>query len=170
MVMMKQEVIQKALDLNNDMNEVKRELKRVASIKSRLKRQRGKSTFEQEMNEVVLYEELLKEVRSHLNGGGQKSVPQYTEEDVKELSYDETIRAIKSIQSKKSLTKWLTTTEGDNDEYRNACRIEQMLREHKETLQPSGSTSVVKEKLQDILDNQETLSKEEILQMLQELI
>lgn len=167
---MKQEVIQKALDLNNDMNEVKRELKRVASIKSRLKRQRGKSTFEQEMNEVVLYEELLKEVRSHLNGGGQKSVPQYTEEDVKELSYDETIRAIKSIQSKKSLTKWLTTTEGDNDEYRNACRIEQMLREHKETLQPSGSTSVVKEKLQDILDNQETLSKEEIIQMLQELV
>ena len=159
----------KAQELNNDMNEVKRELKRIASVKSRLKRQRGKSTYEVEMNEVLQYEELLKEVRTLLCGG-QKTVPQYTIEDVQSLSYDETIRAIKSIQSKKSLTKWLTPIEGDNDEYRNACRIEQMLRDHKETLQPSGSNSVIKDKLQNILDNQETLSKDDILSMIQELL
>lgn len=159
----------KAQELNNDMNEVKRELKRIASVKSRLKRQRGKSTYEVEMNEVLQYEELLKEVRNLLCGG-QKSVPQYTMEDIQVLSYDETIRAIKSIQSKKSLTKWLTPIEGDNDEYRNACRIEQMLREHKDTLQPSGGSTVLKEKLQSILDNQETLSKEDILQIISELV
>ena len=159
----------KAQELNNDMSEVKRELKRIASVKSRLKRQRGKSTYEVEMNEVLQYEELLKEVRNLLSGG-QKSVPQYTIEDVQSLSYDETIRAIKSIQSKKSLTKWLTPTEGDNDEYRNACRVEQMLRDHKETLQPSGTNTIIKDKLQSILDSQETLSKEDILRMIQDIL
>lgn len=160
----------KAQELNNDMNEVKRELKRVASIKSRLKRQRGKSTFEQEMNEVVQYEELLKEVRSHLNNGSSKSVPQYTEEDIQVLSYDETIRAIKSIQSKKSLSKWLTPIEGDNDEYRNACRVEELLRVHKETLQPSGSNSVSKNDLQSIVDMSDELSKDELIEMLKNLL
>lgn len=160
----------KAQELNNDMNEVKRELKRIASIKSRLKRQQGKSTFEQEMNEVLQYEELLKEVRSHLNNGSSKSVPQYTEEDVQVLSYDETIRAIKSIQSKKSLSKWLTPIEGDNDEYRNACRVESLLRDHKETLQPSGGNSVSKSDLQSIIDMSEGLSKDEIVEMLKNLL
>lgn len=159
----------KAQELNNDMNEVKRELKRVASIKSRLKRQQGKATFEQEMNEVLQYEELLKDVRLYLNGSN-KSVPQYTEEDIQVLSYDETIRAIKSIQSKKSLSKWLTPIEGDNDEYRNACRVEELLRAHKETLQPSGSNSVSRNDLQTIVDMSEELSKEEIVEMLKNLL
>lgn len=158
----------KAQELNNDMNEVKRELKRIASVKSRLKKQRGKYTYEVEMNEVVQYEELLKDVRALLCGG-QKSVPQYTIEDVQSLSYDETIRAIKSIQSKKSLTKWLTPIEGDNDEYRNACRVEQLLRDHKETLQPSGGDHI-KSKLKEVLDNKDNLSKDDILQILQELV
>lgn len=160
----------KAQELNNDMNEVKRELKRVASIKSRLKRQRGKSTFEQEMNEVLQYEELLKEVRSHLSNGSSKSVPQYTEEDIQVLSYDETIRAIKSIQSKKSLSKWLTPIEGDNDEYRNACRVEELLRAHKETLQPNDINSVSKTDIQSIIDSSSELSKDEIIEMLRNLI
>lgn len=160
----------KAQELNNDMNEVKRELKRVASIKSRLKRQQGKLTFEQEMNEVLQYEELLKEVRSHLNNGSNKSVPQYTEEDIQVLSYDETIRAIKSIQSKKSLSKWLTPIEGDNDEYRNACRVEELLRAHKETLQPSSINSVSKNDIQSIVDMSEELSKDELIEMLKNLL
>lgn len=160
----------KAQELNNDINEVKRELKRVASVKSRLKRQQGKSTYEKEMHEVLQYEELLKEVRSHLSNGGCKSVPQYTEEDVQALSYDETIRAIKSIQSKKSLSKWLTSVEGDNDEYRNACRVEGLLRAHKEMLQPSSVNSVSKKDLQSIVDMSEELSKDEIIEMLKNLL
>lgn len=160
----------KAQELNNDMNEVKRELKRIASIKSRLKKQRGKASYEEEMNNALQYEELLKEVRALLSGNTQKSVPQYTLEDVQALSYDETIRAIKSIQSKKSLTKWLTPIEGDNDEYRNACRVEEMLRAHKEILQPSTMGAIHKSDLQSIIDNSETLSKEEIVEMLKSLI
>lgn len=158
----------KAVELNNDMNEVKRELKRIASIKSRLKKQRGKSSYEEEMNKALQYEELLKEVRTLLSGNTQKSVPQYTLEDVQELSYDETIRAIKSIQSKKSLTKWLTSVEGDNDEYRNACRVEEMLRAHKEILLPDNKLS--KATVQSIVDMSETLSKDEIVEMLKGLL
>jgi hypothetical protein len=45
----------KAVELNNDMNEVKRELKRIASIKSRLKKQRGKASYEEEMNNALQY-------------------------------------------------------------------------------------------------------------------
>lgn len=157
----------KAQELNNNIDEVKRELKRIASVKSRLKKQKGKATYESEMSKAIEQENLLKEVREHLSGTS-KAVPQYTMEDVQSLSYDETIRAIKSIQSKKSLTKWLTPTEGDNDEYRNACNVEQMLRAHKETLQPSNTS--VREKLQGIVDNQEELTKEDIIRMLQELI
>lgn len=160
----------KAQELNNDMNEVKRELKRVASIKSRLKRQCGKSTYESEMKEVLQLEELLKEVRSHLMGSTTKSVPQYTLEDVQDLSYDETVRAIKSIQSKKSLTKWLTTVEGDNDEYRNACRVEEMLKAHKELLQPSTGGVVSKSVIQSIVDDSDELSKEELIEMLRNLL
>lgn len=160
----------KAVELNNDINEVKRELKRIASIKSRLKKQRGKASYEEEMNKALQYEELLKEVRSLLSGSAQKYVPQYTLEDVQELSYDETIRAIKSIQSKKSLTKWLTSVEGDNDEYRNACRVEEMLRAHKEILQPSTIGAISKSDIQSVIDNSESLSKEEIVEMLKSLL
>lgn len=160
----------KAQELNNDMNEVKRELKRVASIKSRLKKQRGKASYEQEMQEVLQYEELLKDVRSHIAGDTVKAVPQYTLEDVQELSYDETIRAIKSIQSKKSLSKWLTDVAGDNDEYRNACRVEELLRAHKEMLQPEGSNVVRKSVLQTLVDESDALTKEELVAKLAELL
>lgn len=160
----------KAQELNNDMNEVKRELKRVASIKSRLKKQRGKATYEQEMQEVLQYEELLKDVRSHIAGDTVKAVPQYTLEDVQELSYDETVRAIKSIQSKKSLTKWLTDVAGDNDEYRNACRVEELLRAHKEMLQPEGSSVVRKSAIQALVDESDALTKEELVAKLVQLL
>lgn len=158
----------KAMELNNDMEQVKKELKRVASIKCRLKKQRGKSTYEKEMGEAIEYENLLKEVRTLLSGE-TKSVPQYTKEDIEALSYDETIRAIKSIQSKKSLSKWLTEVEGDNDEYRNACKVEQMLREHKETLQPT-TVGLSKASLKEILDRSEQLTKEELLAELHSLL
>ncbi|WP_226164237.1 hypothetical protein, partial [Hymenobacter terricola] len=99
-----------------------------------------------------------------------KAVPQYTLEDVQELSYDETVRAIKSIQSKKSLTKWLTDVAGDNDEYRNACRVEELLRAHKEMLQPEGSNVVRKSVIQALVDDSEGMTKEELVAKLVELL
>ena len=45
----------------NDVEAIKKELKRVQSIKCRLKKQRGKKTFEEEMTEVIKYQQILKD-------------------------------------------------------------------------------------------------------------
>lgn len=160
----------KAQELNNDMNEVKRELKRIASVKSRLKKQRGKASYEVEMNEVLQYEELMKNVRNYIAGSVTKAVPQYELEDVQGLSYEETIRAMKSIQSKKSLSKWLTDVAGDNDEYRNACRVEEMLKAHKDMLRPESSSVIRRSVLQEVVDRSEHMTKSELLEALRELL
>ena len=158
----------KALEFDNDIERVKKELKRIASIKCRLKKQKGKTSYEEDMKETIEYENLIKDVRDYLCSK-TKSVPQFTEEDVSSLSYDETIRAIKSIQSKKSLSKWLTSVEGNNDEYRNACRVEQLLKEHKETLQPTIG-GISRTDIESIIEMSDSLSKDEIVEMLRALV
>lgn len=157
---------------NDNMEELTKELKRVQSIKCRLKKQKGKATYEEEMTEVVKYEQVLKEARQLLDPK-EKPVTQYEKEDVEQLDYDETIKAIKSIQSKKTLTKWLTTVEGDNDEYRNALRIEKMLLEHKNNIKPVDEGHVRKSDVQTIIDTLEgagELSKEKVIELLKNLV
>lgn len=157
---------------NNDLAAVAKELKRVQSIKCRLKKQKGKKTYEEEMTEVVKYEQVLKEVRQLLNPK-EKPVTQYTQEDVDKLDYDETVKAIRSIQSKKTLTRWLTDVEGDNDEYRKACEIERMLIERREKIKPVDNEYIRKTDLQTIIDTIESsgnLSQERIVEMLKNLM
>lgn len=161
-----------ATSLNNDLVKVSMELKRIQSIKCRLKKQSGKSTYESEMKKVLEEEEVLKQVRQLLSPK-DKSVTQYEQEDVDRLDYDETIRAIKSIQSKKTLTKWLTTTEGDNDEYREACRIEKMLLEHKENIKPIDETTIRKTSLVTIIETIEStqdITRERVIELLKGLL
>jgi uncharacterized protein with von Willebrand factor type A (vWA) domain len=151
---------------------VAKELKRVQSAKCRLKKQKGKASYEQEMQEILKEEQLLKEVRQLLNPK-EKPVTQYTQEDVDQLDYDETVKAIRSIQSKKTLTRWLTTVEGDNDEFRNAVRIEKMLLERREKIRPVDNEHVRKTDIQTIIDTIEesgNLSQEKILELLKNLI
>lgn len=161
-----------ANELNNDLETVARELKRIQSIKCRLKKQKGRSTYEAEMRKVLEEEQILKEVRSLLDPK-EKPVTRFDQSDIELLDYDETIKAIKSIQSKKTLTKWLTTVEGDNDEYREACRIEQMLLEHKAQIRPIDETVVRKSDLMTIIETIEDnhdLSQERIVELLKSLI
>ena len=91
------EIEKMAEKFNNDLEAVAKELKRVQSLKCRLKKQKGKKTYEEEMTEVVKYEQVLKEVRQLLDPK-EKPVTMYTQEDVDQLDYDETIKAIRSIQ------------------------------------------------------------------------
>ena len=165
-------VEQKANELNNDLLEVSKELKRIQSIKCRLKKQKGRSNYEQQMVEVLKEEQLLKEVRQLLDPK-EKPVTMYSQEDIDQLDYDETIKAIRSIQSKKTLTRWLTTEDGNNDEYRNACRIEEMLKERRNKIQPVDNEYVRKTDLQTIIDtieSNENLSQERIVELLRNLI
>ena len=156
----------------NNVELIAKELKRVQSLKCRLKKQKGKKTYEEEMTEVVKYEQVLKEARQLLNPK-EKPVTMYTQEDVDKLDYDETIRAIRSIQSKKTLTKWLTDVEGDNDEYRKACEIEKMLIERRESIKPVDNDYIRKTDLQTIIDTIESsgnLSQEKIVELLKSLM
>lgn len=166
------EIEKVAEKFDNDLEAVAKELKRVQSVKCRLKKQKGKKTYEEEMTEVVKYEQVLKEVRQLLNPK-EKPVTMYTQEDVDQLDYDETIKAIRSIQSKKTLTKWLTDVEGDNDEYRNACKIEAMLIERRNKIKPVDNEYVRKTDVQTIIDTIESsgnLSQERIVEMLKNLM
>lgn len=148
--------------------QIKKELKRLASVKCRLNKQRGKSTYEVEMQKVLEQEAHLKELRDSIDGTSKRTVTQYTREDIEQLSYEEVNRAIKSIQSKKSNTKWLTPVEGDNDEYRAACKIERMLKERRAELAPTEVT--LKMDLRNILDQSEGLTKEELIEALRTLL
>jgi len=164
-------VEEKANELKTVEN-VNRELKRIQSIKCRLKKQKGKSTYEQEMQEVLKQEQILKEARQLLDPK-EKPVTMYEQADVDQLDYDETIKAIRSIQSKKTLSRWLTTTEGDNDEFRNAERIEKMLIARREMIKPVDENNVRKTEIQTIIDTIEDsgkLSQAKIVELLKSLM
>ena len=156
----------------NDVEAIKKELKRVQSIKCRLKKQKGRKTYEEEMTEVVKYEQVLKEAKQLLEPK-EKAVTRFEQDDVDKLDYDETIKAIRSIQSKKTLTRWLNDVEGDNDDFRNACKIEKMLIEHRNKIKPVDNDYIRKSDLQTILDTIESsgsLSQERIVEMLKSLL
>lgn len=141
----------KADELGRDMEVVVKELKRVQSAKCRLKKFKGRSDYDHKMTEILKEEEVLKEVRQLLDPK-EKPVTMYTQADVDMLDYDETVKALKSIQSKKCLTRWLTETDGDNDEYKNACKIEEMLNEHKKVVKPVDTAYIRRTDLQTIID------------------
>jgi len=157
---------------DNNVELVSKELKRVQSVKCRLKKQKGRSSYEQEMSETLRYEQVLKEVRNLLEPK-EKPVTMYNQDDVNQLDYDETIKAIRSIQSKKTLTKWLTTIECDNDEYRKACEIEKMLVERRNKIKPVDNEYVRKTDVQTIIDTIESsgnLSQQKIIELLKSLL
>lgn len=166
------EVEKVAKQFNEDILELNKELKRVASIKCRLKKQKGKSTYQEDMEKVLSYEQILKEAKQ-LVDPKEKPVTMYTQDDVDQLDYDETVKAIRSIQSKKTLSKWLTDVEGDNDEYRKACEIEKMLIERRNNIKPVDNEYIRKTDLQTIIDTIEesgNLSQEKIVELLKGLM
>lgn len=165
------EIEKTAAEFNNDVDLVAKELKRLQSVKCRLKKFKGRSDYEAKMTEVLQREQVLKEVRGLLDPK-EKPVTMYTEEDIAKLDYDETVKAVRSIQSKKTNTRWLTAVDGDNDEYRRACQIETWLNEHKKTVKPIEDCYIRRSDLQTVIDTIEEsgeLSKEMILELLKNL-
>ena len=162
----------KSVELGHDVENVKKELKRVASAKCRLLKMKGLPDYDQKLEAILKEEQLLKEVRTYIVGH-KKTVTTFEQAVVDQLTYDETVKAIRTIQSKKSLTKWLTTVEGDNDEYRAACKIEEMLKQHMATVKPIEDNTIRKSDLQSVIDTIEmtgSISTEKILEMLKSLI
>jgi hypothetical protein len=170
---MLKEISQLAAKFENDVEKVKLELKRVASLKCRLKPQKAKAGYEKEMAEIVKYEQALKEARDMILPKKQ-TVTTMGPEDIALLNYDETVKAIKSIQSKKCLTQFATANIEDNIEYQAALVTEELLKAHKATLGPVESTVVQKSKINDMIKNLESLddktSKEYVIEQLKRLL
>lgn len=160
--------IEKASKEYKSLDEVKKALKSVQSIKCRLIKQKERKDYEVEYSKIVLKEQILKEVRS-LFEPKKQFVTTYTKEDVEKLTYDETIKAIKSIQSKKCLEQHSS----DKTELNRALEIEKMLLEHKENVKPIEDNVVKKTDIETIknqIENMnEKVSKEYVLELLSKL-
>lgn len=148
---------------------VNKKIKSIQSMKSRLKKQKSKPTYNDEMATILKEEQLLKEVRNYLEPK-EMTVTTMSKDDIKLLNYEETVRALKSIQSKKSLTRY----NEDQTEFNMACQIETWLKEHRELVKDVHDTVVRKSDINDIiehLENQEQqLDKDYVIEMLKNLI
>jgi len=156
-----------------NVEEVKKAIRSLQSRKSRLKKQKGREDYEKLMTEILQQEQLLKEVRDYFEPK-TIPVPEMTWEDIQLLNYDETIKAIKSIQSKKCLVQHATENIEDNVEYQKACEIEKMLLEHKKQIKPIEETVVKKSDINDLIDHlqkqEEKISTEYVISLLQKLL
>lgn len=148
--------------------DVKKALRSIQSKKSRLLKQKSKEDYETQWQAVVLKEQQLKEVRAYLEPKAM-TVTTMTKEDIALLNYEETIRAVKSIQSKKCLVQF-----DDPDAYEQACKIEEWLKEHRANIKPIEETVVKKSSINDLINHVETLDqqvdKDYILEQLRKLL
>lgn len=152
-------IIAKANELNNSVVNLNKALKRVASVKCRLNHAPGKATYNAEMTACLQEEQLLKHVRAYLTEP-RKTVNDLTAEDIATMDYDEVCKAIRSIQSKKTHTKWAEDCQKDENGlfipgsgamYLEACRIEDMLKERRDELQPLGTVRFSKSALRELI-------------------
>lgn len=156
-----------------DVEEVKKAIRSLQSRKSRLKKQKGREDYEELMTEILQQEQLLKEVRDYFE---PKKIPvtKMTKKDIELLNYEETLRAIKSIQSKKCNVQHLTENIEDNEEYKKACQIEEWLLEHKQNIKPIEETVVRKSDINDLIDHlqnqEEKISTEYVISLLKNLL
>jgi hypothetical protein len=156
-----------------NVEEVKKAIRSLQSRKSRLKKQKSRKDYEELMTEILQQEQLLKEVRDYFEPK-TIPVPEMTQKDIELLNYDETIKAIKSIQSKKCLVQHATERIEDNEEYKKACEIERMLLEHKKKVKPIEETVVRKSDINDLIEhlkNQDTkIETEYVISLLEDLL
>lgn len=149
--------------------QVTKKIKSVQSIKSRLLKQKSREDYEVEYNKITTQENLLQEVRRYMTPK-KITVTTMTQEQIAVLTYDETIKAIKSIQSKKCNEQY----NDDKTEYNKAIQIEQWLLAHKEDVKPIEDTVVKKSQINDLINELEQLdekiSREYILEQLRKLV
>ncbi len=165
--------IEKVAKSYKNVEEVKKAIRSLQSRKSRLKKQKGRKDYDEKMTEILQQEQLLKEVRDYFEPK-TIPVPKMTKSDIELLDYDETLKAIKSIQSKKCNVQHLTENINDNEEYKRACQIENWLLEHKQNIKPIEETVVRKSEINDLIDHlqkqEEKISTEYVVSLLEELL
>lgn len=156
----------------NDLVALKKAIKAVQSRKCLHLKKKGLPNYQQKLDEILREEQTLKEAIRLLDPK-EKTTTEFTQADVDKLDYDQTIKAIRSIQSKKTHTRWMTDEEGTSDEFKAACKIEKMLLEHKAAIKPVDEAYIRKSELQAVIDTIESsgsVSQDRILEMLKGLM
>lgn len=152
-----------------EVDDVRKALKSLQTIKCRLKKQKSRKDYEVEMEKVLVEEQTLKEIRQFMEPT-KMTVTVMTSEEIKLLTYEETVRAIKSIQSKKCINKF----QPESVEYLSACVIEKQLQEHRETVAEVPVDKIKKSDIMNIIEDLENLEddikKETILERLKGLL
>ena len=77
-----------AMQFNNDVTAINAEIRKVQSIKCRLKKQKCHAEYDSKMTEILQREQVLKEARA-LVDPKEKPVTAYQQADVDELDFDE---------------------------------------------------------------------------------
>lgn len=157
---------------NNDIEAIKKAKKALSSQKSKLIKQKGRPDYNQVMNEILEKFQVLSEAERLLEPR-KKTCMDLTKDDIDIMTYDEVMKAKNSIWSMKSRTLYITDIPGDNDEYRKACRIEELLNDRLKDVKPIEDTVVRKSDIQMIIDTIKAagdLSNERIIELLQNLI
>lgn len=161
--------IQEIANTFNSLDEVEKSLRNIQTKKTRLKKQKMMKDYETKMTELLQTEQILKEVKQFMKPV-QKPVTNFCQEDVDILNFDETIKAIKSIQSKKCNTQYYL----DRTEYDKACEIEKMLLDHKKLVKPIEDTVIAKTELSTLINELENLDgkldKDYILEQLKKMM
>lgn len=157
-------VYAKSTELDNNLSVVLRELKRVASAKTRMKQQVNRPDYNAQMTIILQEEELLKSVRDYLRGP-RKNANTLTAEQIATMDYDQVRAAIKCIQTKKTHTRWDADCEQDENglfipgtgkAYKEAERIEDMLKARREELEPTHKNLVRTSDLLCLIDTLRT--------------
>lgn len=156
----------KAAEYNFSEADLTKAIKAVQSRKCNLKKKKFLADYEVKMAAILAEEEVLKEAKN-LVAPREKFVTDYTLEDVKELDYERTMRAIKSIQSA------TCNNQGDPEKYEKYKNIEAMLLEHKAEVKPLEDGVIRKNDLRTVIEAIRTageVSTEKVLEMLENLM
>ena len=87
---------------NMTIEELNKELKRVASLKCNLKKRKNVEDKEAELASILSYDDLIKEVKYSLQNKG-KTYFDFSKADIEALTIEELVRFRKGIASKKCL-------------------------------------------------------------------
>jgi hypothetical protein len=115
------------------------------------------------MTKVLQKEQMLKEVRQLLEPK-ELTVTTMSAEQIAKLDYAETVRAIKSIQSKKCLNKF----QPNSPAFKSACEIELLLIAHRKTVAEVPVEQVRKSDIINLIEDLQNLSDADKLQILQD--
>ena len=129
------------------LDELNKELKRIASLKSNLKKRKGVIDKSAELVDILSYDDLVKEVKYSLMNKG-KSYYEFANADIDALSVEELVRFRKGISSKKCL---------DGNDAEVLARCEELLNYSKQVLDQKraeeSDTVVTKAALRTLLEN-----------------